>query len=477
MPELPIEEAIPRYKQNEARVNQFVNGGPTESYTTADGVSVPTIRKFVADINTEGEGWLAKAQDTADRAEAWAESNTPPDPLDPTSKSAKAWAAEAEVAVDALATATLGGSITFTPASLAPITLPSATWIVTDLYASGLPQFAPDDWEQVGDQLTLKRAYHIGQRIDYRYRIAQTSTLSTSTLADGSAALPALGFTNDPDTGLYRIGANILGFSAGGSERMRLTTSGAQITGLLTGTAVTQNPTDTTAGRVLKVGDFGLGTSQPSGVTDIDALNIPVGFYRTIDTALGTFPTFSNGVAASKFGYLLVWNFSSNNTVQIYVPTANGAGGGRMFYRISLVGSGWLPWRELFSNANILGAVSQSLGVPTGALRESGNNANGRFERDFSGSLECWRETLSAPSATIAAGSRFRSADVTWTFPSAFLAGSTPVVTGSVVDADCDLRLVSVSNTQAVFRVMSDVSKAGALTILAQAKGRWSSMT
>ena len=36
-------------------------------------------------------------------------------------------------------------------------------------------------------------------------------------LADGSAALPALPFTNDPDTGLYRVGANTIGIAIGGT--------------------------------------------------------------------------------------------------------------------------------------------------------------------------------------------------------------------------------------------------------------------
>jgi hypothetical protein len=109
-------------------------------------------------------------------------------------------------------------------------------------------------------------------------------------------------------------------------------------------------------------------------------------------------------------------------------------------------------------------------------LRERISNANGRAERDFSGSLECWRENLSAANANTASGSRFRSADVTWTFPTAFVAGSAPVVVASVIDPDCDVRLVSVSNTQAVFRVISDVSKGAAITFQTTAKGRWSDM-
>lgn len=38
-------------------------------------------------------------------------------------------------------------------------------------------------------------------------------------LSNGTAALPALSFTSDPDTGLYRVGADNLGFSAGGTLR------------------------------------------------------------------------------------------------------------------------------------------------------------------------------------------------------------------------------------------------------------------
>src|SRR5574337_158040 len=36
--------------------------------------------------------------------------------------------------------------------------------------------------------------------------------------ADGTAAAPSISFINDTDTGLYRVGANILGFAAGGAN-------------------------------------------------------------------------------------------------------------------------------------------------------------------------------------------------------------------------------------------------------------------
>lgn len=44
-------------------------------------------------------------------------------------------------------------------------------------------------------------------------------------LPDGSSAAPSLTFNSDTDTGLYRVGANTLGFAAGGAVKAELSTS------------------------------------------------------------------------------------------------------------------------------------------------------------------------------------------------------------------------------------------------------------
>ncbi len=60
-------------------------------------------------------------------------------------------------------------------------------------------------------------------------------------LDDGSARLrfttpgvtvPAFTFGGDNDTGMYRIGANILGFTAGGVERARMDSNGLSLSAL-----------------------------------------------------------------------------------------------------------------------------------------------------------------------------------------------------------------------------------------------------
>lgn len=51
---------------------------------------------------------------------------------------------------------------------------------------------------------------------------------------DGSITDPSFTFTTDSDTGMYRQGTNSLGFTAGGVERARLSSSGFTVTGNVT---------------------------------------------------------------------------------------------------------------------------------------------------------------------------------------------------------------------------------------------------
>ena len=44
--------------------------------------------------------------------------------------------------------------------------------------------------------------------------------------ADGTAAAPSISFGDDPDTGMYRVGADVLGFSVGGNGVFRATSNG-----------------------------------------------------------------------------------------------------------------------------------------------------------------------------------------------------------------------------------------------------------
>ncbi len=132
----------------------------------------------------------------------------------------------------------------------------------------------------------------------------------------------------------------------------------------------------------------------------------------------------------------------------------------------------WSSWNVLLGRLNLLGAVSQTAGVPTGAAIERGSNANGEFVRFADGTLICTRTNLSAANASTALGSLFASANIAWTFPATFIAA--PVVTGAVDNADCWLAVaVAPTTTSVSVRAIAAVTKATAMTVRAQAVGRW----
>jgi hypothetical protein len=54
-------------------------------------------------------------------------------------------------------------------------------------------------------------------------------TANTFYAADGSAAAPSHSFVNDTDTGIYRVGTNSIGFSAGGVKKVEVNSSGLNV--------------------------------------------------------------------------------------------------------------------------------------------------------------------------------------------------------------------------------------------------------
>lgn len=61
-------------------------------------------------------------------------------------------------------------------------------------------------------------------------KVAGLSITSVVNGADGSAAAPSYSFTSDPNTGIYRVGADSLGISAGGTLRVTIDTTGVTLT-------------------------------------------------------------------------------------------------------------------------------------------------------------------------------------------------------------------------------------------------------
>jgi len=122
----------------------------------------------------------------------------------------------------------------------------------------------------------------------------------------------------------------------------------------------------------------------------------------------------------------------------------------------------------------VLGTVSQSGGVPTGAIFERGSNANGEYVRFADGTQIC-TFTAAAVDATTATGNVYNHTNaLVWTYPAAFVTGTTAVVSGNGGSTGRWLALATGNHVTVGYRVLSAISSATAHTPSLTAIGRWS---
>ena len=282
-------------------------------------------------------------------------------------------------------------------------------------------------------------------------------------LGDGATATPAMAFANDPDTGITRAGPGQMALVTDGAVRAVLGNGGLQIDVAVTGSAVQSGPLDATAGRLMPVGAFGLGAATGVAAPSDDAnlclrAGLAYGF-----TAAGV-----NTPAPPDGGSLIVTAGGAGDIQQLFV---NRDGSGIWLRGFTAATSLWGAWQRLLTDGLILGTVSQSAGVPTGALIERGSAATGDWVKCADGSMRCTFAAFAVSSAALADGVLYRSADVTWGFPLVFAAP--PVVTGGVDDSDCWITTATPTAAGCGLRVKSSVAKAGALNLRLVAEGRW----
>lgn len=115
----------------------------------------------------------------------------------------------------------------------------------------------------------------------------------------GSAGAPTYSWTNDTNTGLYRIAADVLGFSTAGTERMRIAANGNVGVG-------TNNPTQTLHVSGNQRLDGALMPNNNPGTQDQILISNGAG------NAPGWGPGFSNTGAINGIGKYFVGPFNSN---------------------------------------------------------------------------------------------------------------------------------------------------------------------
>lgn len=141
---------------------------------------------------------------------------------------------------------------------------------------------------------------------------------------------------------------------------------------------VTTSSIDTTANRLLKVGDFGLGSVGP-GTPLIANINLTggtvTGFYRTDSTTTGTLPaglTFAGGIY-----YLEIRKISINNSAQFLTTTGATP---RYFVRASTGADAFGAWTEFVKVGDILPATTNvDTNLTNGAVQAIDSGTPGTF--------------------------------------------------------------------------------------------------
>lgn len=128
---------------------------------------------------------------------------------------------------------------------------------------------------------------------------------------------------------------------------------------------------------------------------------------------------------------------------------------------------------KAFRRGNILAAVSQSGGVPTGGLIEDGSNANGQYVKFADGTQLCWISSMAGPDSNSATGAIFQSStNPTWTYPSAFVS-SPQVTTVSLSGGRWATTHGTPTTTASAINVFRSAATATASTVSLSAIGRW----
>lgn len=217
------------------------------------------------------------------------------------------------------------------------------------------------------------------------------------------------------------------------------------------------------------MGLFGIGAQAISTEVDLDLYKTG-GAFVTPETGLLNLPA---GWVQGR--HVISVGGGANYTSQLLF--GGSANHGRVAQR-AWSGTAWSAWRELFHAGNILGTVSQSGGVPTGAIIERGSNANGEYVRFADGTQECWlvvEETL----AVINAYGAGRYGSRGWIFPAGFsaqpeIAASARTTANLLAAVPLDLPGYG-SNTSCnwAFLDVAGTSHTGPARMTFSAKGRW----
>lgn len=233
---------------------------------------------------------------------------------------------------------------------------------------------------------------------------------------------------------------------ATGTAVMTAATPAAGRTALALGDAATgtlaASRYDATIGRIMRVGDHGIGGSglQTIAAVEIDNIRTNSLYYVAVNTGQGPLPINQNGYLNSR-------TVTADYAIQDFWPVAQGD----QYTRVLNNGT-WTAFSKNYKASNIVGAVSQSGGIPTGAIIERGTNVNGDFVKYADGTIDMW--TFSPSLAHVA------NTDLvhTWTLPFPLVDGVTRHAVG------LQLRTVNSTNSYVQNKMVGVLTDASTVT-------------
>ena len=168
---------------------------------------------------------------------------------------------------------------------------------------------------------------------------------------------------------------------------------------------------------------YGLGLGQSGFRGDMDTLTSP-GSYLVASAA-------SNGPIGGNPGIVYASGGSvdadNDRTSQLWI----GYSTNKEIYARTQDDGTWSAWQKLLTISDILGTVSQSLGVPTGSIIERGSNTNGEYVKFADGTLICNIQTTATTlfgyaadtfDVNVSVGSIYQpSSSLQWNFPTDFI--------------------------------------------------------
>ncbi len=274
------------------------------------------------------------------------------------------------------------------------------------------------------------------------FGLAGNNSLSVKVSADGAVWQTAI--AADPAAGTIALGLPIVG------------------------AAVQSGAADATAGKLLTTGAFGWGAAAAAIASgNIDA--IPASGVYLIDSAALAGSANLPAISLAAGDHLVQVQSDAGAQTQIAISKSSG----RLAVR-TRNGAGWNGWREIVTQGSLLGTVSQTAGVPTGAVIERGSNTNGSYVRFADGTQICTTANAGAAACTTANGSLYSSSAGSWTFPVAFAGTAAEIsLNGSASTADRWVCVSATSTTAATWKQRSATTSSTQIETRLMAIGRW----